>query len=104
MITWPKKLKMTNETPRIEFTPFFDEQRKAAPEEVRKAFLETLSLFLEDPDHPMLRNHALKEKLAGYRSIDVTDDYRALFKESYSGERKVITFHMIGTHKDLYES
>lgn len=88
--------------PRIEFTSSFDKQRKATPPEVKKAFRETLALFLEDPNHPTLRNHALKGKLAGYRSIDVTQDYRTLFKETRAGERKVITFHMIGTHEELY--
>lgn len=88
--------------PRIEFTSFFDKQRKATPPEVKKAFRETLTLFLEDPDHPSLRNHALKGKLAGYRSINVTQDYRVVFKETQAGERKVITFHMIGTHEELY--
>ncbi len=92
---------MKNE-PRIEFTPFFEKQRKAAPLEIRQAFLETLSLFIDDSDHSTLRNHALKENFAGYRSIDVTEDWRAVFKETNAGEWKVITFHMIGTHKDLY--
>jgi mRNA-degrading endonuclease YafQ of YafQ-DinJ toxin-antitoxin module len=95
------KLKMKND-PRIEFTPFFDKQRKAAPLEIKEAFLETLALFLAHPDHPTLRNHLLKEKFAGYRSIDVTEDWRAVFKETYAGERKLITFHMIGTHHELY--
>lgn len=61
-----------------------------------------LELFLEDQNHTALRNYLLKEKFAGYRSIDVTDDWRAVFRETYAGERKVITFHMIGAHKELY--
>ena len=95
------KLKMKND-PRIEFTPFFDKQRKAAPLEIKEAFLETLALFPAHPDHPTLRNHPLKEKFAGLRSIDVTEDWQAVFKETYAGERKLITFHMIGTHHELY--
>jgi addiction module RelE/StbE family toxin len=73
-----------------------------APLEIKEAFRETLALFLEDPHHPFLRNHPLKEQFAGYRSIDVTDDWRAVFKESSTGDRVVITFHLIGTHKELY--
>lgn len=93
---------MRNE-PSIEFTPFFNKQRKAAPLEIKKAFRETLILFIDDPDHSALRNHALKKKYAGYRSIDVTEDWRAIFKETRTEKRKIITFHILGTHKKLYE-
>lgn len=93
LITWQKRLKMINKTPRIEFTPYFNKQRKASPLEIKEAFLETLTLFLEDQGHPSLRNHALKEKFAGYRSIDITEDWRAIFRETLSGKRKIITFH-----------
>jgi addiction module RelE/StbE family toxin len=88
--------------PRIEFTDDFNTQRKAAPLAIKEAFRETLALFLEDPHHPFLRNHPLTEQFAGYRSIDVTDDWRAVFKESSTGDRVVITFHLIGTHQELY--
>jgi addiction module RelE/StbE family toxin len=87
---------------RIEFSSFFNKQRKAAPPEIREAFMNTLELFLDDPDHPHLRNHALRGKFAGFRSIDVTDDWRALFKETESNEYTIIKFHMIGTHDLLY--
>lgn len=89
-------------SPRIEFTDFFNKQRKAAPSAIKVAFRETLALFLEDPNNPYLRNHPLTGKLAGYISIDVTDDWRALFKETQTGGQKVITFHKIGTHEELY--
>ena len=94
---------MTDKTnPRIEFTDLFNRQRKNAPLEIKIAFREALALFLEDQFHPMLRNHVLREKLAGYRSIDVTEDFRAIFKETQSGKQKVIIFHKIGTHEELY--
>ena len=92
---------MKNE-PRIEFAPLFTKQRKSAPLEIKEALLDTLEIFLADPNNPFLRNHPLREKFAGFRSIDVTDDLRAVFKEEQSGERKVITFHMLGTHDELY--
>ena len=88
--------------PRIEFTNSFNTQRKNAPLEIKEAFLETLALFLEEPNNPFLRNHALRGKLAGYRSLDVTNDWRAIFKETQVGELRVIKFFAIGTHKNLY--
>jgi hypothetical protein len=35
--------------PRIEYTPLFTKQRKAAPMEVKEAFLEALRLYLVAP-------------------------------------------------------
>lgn len=104
MTIWTKRLKMINKTdsPRIEFANLFNKQRKAASSVIKIAFRETLALFLEDPNNSHLRNHPLAGKLSGYRSIDVTDDWRALFKETQTSKQKVITFHKIGTHKELY--
>jgi addiction module RelE/StbE family toxin len=88
--------------PRIEFTDRFDQQRKAAPHAIKEAFLAALALFLAEPEHPALRDHPLHGKLAGYRSIDVTEDWRALYKREVSSETVTIKFDMIGTHKQLY--
>lgn len=86
----------------IKYTPLFSKQRKAAPFDIKIAFRETLELFLENPTYPHLRNHALREKYTGYRSINVTDDWRALFKVKESSTQTVITFHILGTHTQLY--
>jgi addiction module RelE/StbE family toxin len=88
--------------PRIEYTPFFEKQRKAAPIAIRKAFLETLELFAEDPTHERLRNHPLTGTYAGYRSIDITPDWRAVFIILKSATRTIIRFHFLGTHQQLY--
>ena len=88
--------------PHIEFTPLFNKQRKSAPLEIKKAFREAIDLFLENQEHPILRNHRLKKNFAGYRSIDVTPDWRAVFKETKTNKQKVVTFHMLGTHEQLY--
>jgi addiction module RelE/StbE family toxin len=97
LITWLAKLKMKNDL-RIEFTPLFNKQRKAAPLEIKKAFQDTLALFIVEPDHPSLRNHPLKDKFAGVRSIDVTGDWRALYRR----EHERIIFVELGTHDQLY--
>ena len=46
-----------------------------------------------------LNNHPLKGKWSGYRSINISGDLRALYKEM--GEDKVI-FTNIGSHNQLY--
>ncbi len=89
-------------THRIKYTVLFDKQRKAAPLEIKIAFKEARELFLDNPNHPHLRNHALREQFAGYRSIDVTSDWRELFKIHESKTRTIITFHILGTHIQLY--
>lgn len=86
----------------IKYTALFNKQRKAAPLEIKIAFRETLELFLENSNHPQLRNHPLKEEYSGYNSIDVTDDWRALFKVHKSKTQTIITFHILGTHIQLY--
>lgn len=58
----------------IEYTTLFNKQRKIVPIEIKVAFKEAFDLFLDNPNHPSLRNHALREKFTGFRSIDVTDD------------------------------
>jgi len=84
--------------PRIEFTPLFNKQRKAAPLAIKQAFRDALDLFAENPNHPALRNHPLTGKYAGFRSIDVTEDWRALYRE----EKERIMFADLGTHEELY--
>lgn len=87
---------------RIEFTNLFNKQRKDAPLEIKIAFQETLELFLEEPKHETLRRHLLKGEYFGYESIDVTPDYRAVFKETRIERKIVIKFYTIGTHEELY--
>lgn len=86
----------------IEYTTLFNKQLKAAPLEIKIAFREARELFLYNPTHTHLRNHALRKQFAGHRSIDVTDDWRALFKIKESKTQTVITFHILGTHDQLY--
>jgi addiction module RelE/StbE family toxin len=49
-------------------------------------------------NYSSLRNHPLKDKFAGVRSIDVTADWRALYRR----ERERIIFVEFGTHDQLY--
>lgn len=99
-----ERLKMKNADPLlIEFSSLFNKQRKSVPLHIKVAFRETLEVFLENPHHEALRRHFLKEKYAGYQSIDVTSDYRAVFKETKIKTQIIITFYTIGTHEELYD-
>ncbi len=62
-----------------------------------------LALFLENHTNPILNNHALKGKMDGYRSINITGDWRALYTTRGDGRGvEIAVFQTLGTHSQLY--
>ena len=86
---------------KVIFTRKFSKQYNKAPDKVKTAFNKRLDLFIKDKYHPLLSNHALLGELKDLRSISITGDWRALFRELESGE--LIFFEFIGTHSQLYK-
>lgn len=89
------------EKPHIEFTNLFNKHRKSAPLDVRVALREALEIFAENPNTDGLSNHSLDrlgKKYFGFWSIDVDDDWRALYRKI---DNRII-FIALGTHKQLY--
>lgn len=74
---------------RMIFDRKFTKQREKAPEKIRLAF---------DEFNSLLDNHALKGEWAGYRSINVTGNWRAIF----SKVENTVWFVALGTHPQLY--
>lgn len=63
---------------------------------------------MKDEYHRQLHNHKLSGKYSGFRSINITGDWRAIFSEQdvKHGKvitKKVITFEYFGTHSQLYK-
>jgi addiction module RelE/StbE family toxin len=83
----------------IQYMPKFKKQYKKLPKKFQLQFDERVHLFVLDPTHPKLRVHPLKGKFAGYWSMDVSGDIRALYIKR--GEELII-FGLIGTHSQLY--
>jgi mRNA interferase YafQ len=83
----------------IQTTKGFDKQYAKLAKNTKLRFKERLVIFRENPFDPELRNHALKGKFLGYRSIDITGDIRALY--TVKGNT-IIIFGFIGTHSQLY--
>jgi len=81
------------------FAKGFRKRFDKLPKDIREQCNERLLLFETTSYHPLLNNHALNGDYAGYRSINVTGDYRAIFR--YETET-VITFVQIGTHHELF--
>ena len=63
-------------------------------------FKERRNIFLSDPFHPILGNHALKGKYDGYRSINIGGDLRAVFRIIRDD---AVLFADLDTHSNLYE-
>ena len=77
----------------------FKKQYQKLPKKMQAAFDERLRLFLSNPTDPRLRLHPLKGTFAGYWSINITGDLRALF---YREGQDIVIFALIGTHSELY--
>lgn len=83
----------------IQYLPKFKKQFKKLPPSIQDRFSERLKLYLSDPSDPQLRVHPLKGSYAGYWSINITGDIRALFLRQAD---EIIIFALIGTRSELY--
>ncbi len=66
---------------------------------IRRIFENRLQIFCTNPYQAKLCNHPLKGKWQGYRSINISGDFRVVYKEV--NEEEVI-FVTIGSHSQLY--
>lgn len=82
----------------IHFSKRFTKRRDKLPRDIRQKLSERLLLFGVEPFHPLLNDHSVDKAFPGCRSINVTGDYRAIFKEVGSD----VVFINIGTHSELY--
>lgn len=83
----------------ITYEKYFKKQFKKLPVKVQNQFQSRLSLFIADSSTPMLHVHPLNGKFKGYWSINISGDFRALYRQD--GDVLVI-FALIGTHSQLY--
>lgn len=83
----------------IQYLSTFKKQYRKLPRKFQEQFDERLRLFLSNPTDPRLRLHPLKGSYAGYWSMNVNGDLRALYIQR--GDSLII-FALIGTHSQLY--
>jgi len=82
------------------FTKAFIELHSKVADKV----IETITIFSENPFDIRLRNHALQwKRYQGFRSLDVTGDYRIIFKELSDGTYELIELVDVWTHSQLYK-
>jgi addiction module RelE/StbE family toxin len=76
---------------------FTKSYKKLSPK-VKVKLENRLRFFSKDEFNPVLNNHALKGRWLGYRSINVTGDFRAIFKRDVNN----VLFVAVDTHSNLY--
>jgi addiction module RelE/StbE family toxin len=87
----------------IRYDPGFIAKYKKQDVRIRKSLKEIIALFVKDPKNPRLNNHALRDEWKGYRSINVTSDYRAIYIGKDEGDEIIAYFVEIGAHSELYK-
>jgi len=66
---------------RFQLSPELIDKIKKQDVRIRNNFKKALEIFFKDPYNLELDNHELKREWEGFRSIDVTADLRAIYKE-----------------------
>ena len=84
---------------KIRFHKRFQKAFKKLTPKIQDRLSERLMLFEQDPFHTILNNHAVDAAYPNWRSINITGDYRALYKIQ---DGDVVVFMKIGTHAELY--
>ena len=80
------------------FAKSFGKDFKKLSPKVKLRFNVRLKRFMNDKFAPELNNHSVDVAYPGCRSLNVTGDYRAIYREKDSDA----IFVRIGTHPDLY--
>ncbi|MDD5769919.1 MAG: type II toxin-antitoxin system mRNA interferase toxin, RelE/StbE family [Candidatus Gracilibacteria bacterium] len=81
----------------------FDKSYLKLSQKLKLKVNETLVLITKNHFDKKLNNHALKGDFIGLRSINVTGDYRIIFKEISDNNYEIIELLKIGTHSELYK-
>lgn len=89
---------------KIQYDPDFLKTLKKLDIRIRKSFRKRIEIFLKNPHDSQLDNHGLERDYQGYRSIDITVDYRAIYEEINEIDEPTAYFFQIGIHKELYSS
>jgi len=84
---------------RISYHKNFDKSYKKLTVKIKEQFKIRLKLFLKNSSNPLFNNHALHGVWKDYRSINITGDYRAIYKNLGDD---AVKFVLIDTHNNLY--
>ena len=79
--------------------PKFEKRLTRLSPSIRNTLANRLELFIADPRHPLLNDHPLSGERYGFRSINITGDWRLVYKPIDEG---MILLTEIDTHHNLY--
>lgn len=82
----------------VQFHKNFKKRFKKMLPKIQEQFYERLDLFLQDKFNRVLNNHSVDKAFRACRSINISGDCRAIYKE----DGNIAIFITIGTHSDLY--
>ena len=77
----------------------FKKEFKKLNQGIKIKISERLKIFIDDEFDPILDNHRLKFDYKDYRSINITGDYRLIYRKIEAG---VIYLMQVGTHHQLF--
>jgi len=77
---------------------FLKDLKKLTQKQKNQAY-DRLELFQVDPTNVMLRNHKLTGEYQGFSSINITGDFRALYREE---SEDTVRFFFVRNHNQLY--
>ena len=82
----------------LHFDKKFQKQYQQLRPSIRAIVDQRLAMFVDNPRNPRLSLHPLKGDFAGYYSINITGDIRAIFYR----DAGMVVFILLGTHSQLY--
>ncbi len=91
----------TSNTMRTVGDKVFNRQYKKLAKSIQDKLWERLALLIQNESHPLLHDHKLNPPYDGYRSINITGDYRLVYKKM---DEDTYYLRAIGTHHQLYGS
>lgn len=85
---------------KVVFTKTFEKQYRLLPNKIKQKTDLIIEIFYVDPFDIVLNNHALKGKYLGYRSINISGDFRIIYKKT---DLQTYIFITLGNHSKLYK-
>ncbi len=87
---------------KVKFSKDFIKIYKKLNVRIRNEINKKIETFEVNSNEIGLRNHPLHSEWEGFRSIDITNDYRAIYQEVSAGGEVAAYFVDLGTHEELY--
>lgn len=88
---------------KIKYHKKFEKSYNKKSLKLREIFKKKLRIFIQNPFSFELKNHKLKWNFLWYNSINISWDYRAIFKELSDWKYEFVEFTDFWTHSEIYK-